>query len=252
MDASNPQLELESLDAWTEDFDLVQNKEQIRLPPQAAEQLSGDWNKTPPVLALSHPRLSQRDMTQLFITFQLKREGIDIAQLPKFETLYGQSLITEINQGEWPVIDRSLQFNINGKKHACRSTIAPGGHLMKRFPKPYKDNGVGCADRLQTDHVPNLAHTRLVAEDGETLFSGVRHGILDAYDYNEKRVRNFSDAQLTQMARTIYDDRQSSLRGVDTSTLRQQLRALEATRRRRGNHNLNGQHKLFRRCCRRV
>ena len=229
MDASNPQLGLESLDAWTEDFDLVKNKGQIRLPPQAAEQLSGDWNKTPPILALSHPRLSQRDMTQLFITFQLKREGIDIAQLPKFEAIYEQSLITEINQGEWPVIDRSLQFNVNGKKHTCRSTIAPGRHLMKRFPKPYKDNGIGCADRLQTDHVPNIAHTQLVAEDGETLFSGVRHGILDAYDYNEKRIRNFSDAQLTQMARTIYDDQQSSLRGVDTSTLKQQLQALEET-----------------------
>ena len=229
IDESDPQLRLESPDAWTEDFDLVKNKGQIRLPPQAAEQLSGDWNKNPPLLTLTHPHLSQRDMTRLFITFQLKREGIDIAQLPKFETIYEQALITEINQGEWPIIDRSLQFNINGNRHTCRSTITPGRHLMGRFPKPCKDNGISYADRLQVDHAPNMSHTQLVAEDGETLFSGVRHGILDAYDYNDKRVRNFSDAQLTRMAKAIYDDEQNRLRGTDTSTLEQQLQALEDT-----------------------
>ena len=227
IDASNPQLRLESPDAWTEDFDLVKNKKQIRLPPQVAEQLSSDWNKNPPVLTLRHPHLSQGDMTRLFITFQLKREGIDIKQLPEFETTYEQALITEINQGEWPIIDRSLQFNINGKKHTCRSTITPGRHLVGRFPKPYKDNGISYADRLQADHAPNMAHTQLVAEDGETLFSGVRHGILDAYDYGDKRVRDFSDAQLTKMAKAIYDDEQHRLRGTDTSTLQQQLRAVE-------------------------
>ncbi len=227
IDVSNPQLELESPDAWTEDFDLVKNKGQIRLPPQAAEQLSGDWNKNPPVLALRHPHLSQRDILRLFITFQLKREGIDVTQLPKFETIYEQALITEINQGEWPIIDKSLQFNVNGNRHTCRSTITPGRHLVGRLQKPYKDNGISYADRLQADHAPNMAHTQLVAEDGETLFSGVRHGILDAYDYDDKRVRNFSDAQLTRMAKAIYDDEQHRLRGTDTSTLEQQLRAVE-------------------------
>ena len=239
IDASDPQLRLESPDAWTEDFDLVKNRGRIKLPPQAAERLSSDWNKTPPVLALRHPHLSQRDMTRLFITFQLKREGINIAQLPKFETIYEQALITEINQGEWPIIDRSLQFNISGNRHNCRSTITPGRHLMGRFPKPCKDNGISYADRLQADHAPNMAHTQLVAEDGETLFSGVRHGILDAYDYNDKKVRNFSDAQLTRMAKAIYDDEQNRLRGTDTSTLEQQLRALEDSEDNGGSLTLN-------------
>ncbi len=239
IDESNPQLKLESPDTWTEDFDLVKDKGQIRLPPHAAEQLSSNWNKIPPILALRHPHLSQRDMTRLFITFQLKREGIDVTQLPKFETIYEQALITEINEGEWPIIDKSLQFNINGKRHTCRSTITPGRHLVGRLQKPYKDNGISYADRMQADHAPNMAHTQLVAEDGETLFSGVRHGILDAYDYDDKRVRNFSDAQLTRMAKAIYDDEQHRLRSTDTSTLEQQLRAVEETEDDGGSLTLN-------------
>ena len=232
MDVDAPRLKLASLDAWTEDFDLAEDKKQIslmRLPQQAAEQLSSQWNKTPPVLVLSHRHLSQRDMMRLFIEFQLERNDIDAAQLPKFEANYKQALIDEINQGEWPIIDKSLHFNIGDKSHTCRSVITPGGYLANRSGKPYENRGVTCADRLQIDHAPNMAHTRLVAEDGETLFSGVRHGILDAYSYHDKKLSDLSDAKLTQMARAIYDDEQSRLRGRDTSTLAQQLQALEET-----------------------
>ena len=152
---------------------------------------------------------------------------MDVAQLPRFEAAYEQAFITEINHDEWPIIDKPLRFEINGKWHTCRSKIVPSAHLAKRFEKPYKSNGVGHMDRLQTKHVPNMAHTQLIAEDGEILFSGVRHGILDAYSYNDEKVRSFSDAQLTKVAETIYDDRQKRLRKVDSSTLEQQLEALE-------------------------
>ena len=227
MDADTPRLNLASLDAWTEEFDLVEDKKQISLPRRAAEQLSSQWNETPPVLVLSHQNLSQRDMTRLFIKFQLERNDIDITKLPNFEAAYEQALIGEINQSEWPIIDKSLHFNIGDQDHTCRSVITPGGHLASRFEKPYKSEGIGHADRLEIDHAPNMAHTQLVAEDGETLFSGVRHGILDAYSYNDKKLPDLSDGQLKKMARAIYDDEQSRLRGRDTSTLEQQLQALE-------------------------
>ena len=229
MDADDPQLEIESLKAWTEDFDLTADKEQSALPRKVMDQLTHRWDEEPPTLALNHPQLSQRNMTCLYIEHQLKKAGVDMAQLPKFENAYEQAFTTEINENEWPIINRSLPFETDGKRHTCRSEIVPGAHLAQRFEKPYKSNGVGHMDRLQTEHVPNIAHTRLIAEDGKTLFSGVRHGILDAYDYNDKKVRSLSDAQLTKMAEAIYDDRQKSLRKVDTSTLEQQLEALEGS-----------------------
>ena len=229
MDADHPQLKIESLESWTEDFDFVTKKTQTALPRQAMSQLTEQWNEDPPVLALKHPRLSQRNMARLFIEHQLKKADVDIAQLPKFESTYEQALMTEIDKREWPIVDKTLQFEIDGKRHTCRSKIVPGVHLAKRFERPYKNNGVSYMDRLQTEHAPNMAHAQLIDEDGEVLFSGVRHGILDAYSYNDKKVRSLSDAQLTKMAEAIYDDRQERLRKVDTSTLEQQLEALEQT-----------------------
>ena len=226
-DATNPQLQLESLDAWTDNFDVAGNrKDPAALPPQLQAQLNSWWEEDPPTLPLSHPHLSQRDMTELFIAHQLKRTGVDSASLPKFGTVYEQALITEINHGEWPVIDKSLQFEAGGKTHTCRSQITPGAHLAKRFPQPYQSNGVAYMDRLQTEHAPNMAHTQLLSENGEVLFSGIRHGIIDSYNYNDARVRKLPDAQITKMAEAIYNNRQKNVNGITTDKLKQRLESL--------------------------
>lgn len=229
MDANNPQLNIESLDAWTEGFDLVESKTDDKaLPQQAVDELQQRWEGDSPSLPLSHSQLSQRDMTKTFIEHQLAKAGVDTSRFPAFNPMFKRSLIIEINQSEWPVIDKPLQFDIGGKEHTCHSRITPGMHLAERFEKGYKYNGIACIDRLQTEHAPNMAHTQLTAENGKLLFSGVRHGIIDPYDYTNEKVKNFSDEQLYNMVAVVYDDRQKARNNVDFDNIKQQLQDLES------------------------
>lgn len=229
MDAAEPQLKLESLNAWTEDFNLVDNKADKKpLPQKDVAELNRSWDEGSTTLPLSHPRLSQRSMTRLFLENQLPKAGIDISEISRFDAAYEASLITEINQGDWSVIDKTMKFTIDDKEHTCRSKITPGAHLAERFQSRYRSNGISYMDRLQTQHAPNLAHTQLTAEDGEVLFSGVRHGILDAYNYHDEKVRQFSDAQLTKIVTAVYDDHQKTVNKSDIVALKRELEVLEA------------------------
>lgn len=91
--------------------------------------------------------------------------------------------------------------------YTATSTITPAKALQQNFAIPYESNGVSASDRLTNyQHAPNLAQTTLHDKDGSTLFSGLRHGVLDPYHINAKNLKRLPDATLKTMVRDLLVD----------------------------------------------
>lgn len=201
-------LAFEELDAWTTNFDLVKDKKISKLPAKEVAKLKAHWDqknaqadsaKRSPWLPLSHPKISQADIIQLFIEHQLDTEGVAKSARPDLKFLFQKSLANVINNREWAVITKPVSFKLGDTEHTYTSQITPAGRLPKHFASDYESNGFSCVDRLQYKHVPNLAHTQLTTEDGKVIVSALRHGILDPYEITAENLQKLPDEQLATM-----------------------------------------------------
>ena len=206
----NPETDNLSLELLTEDFSLT--KDGKKLSSRILAPLNAQWDqfseRRPGLkpIPLTHPKISQPKMIELFVQHQLKAAGVARRDMPSVGFLLRQGVVDEINHKEWPVVNKELQFEVAGAAHTAQSTIAPGAHLAEHFDEKYPSNGISSMDRMQYKHVPNMAHSKMTAADGETTFSGIRHGILDPYMINDKNLKSLPDAQLSAMIKDLLLD----------------------------------------------
>ena len=197
----------------TEDFTLA--KDEKKYSASVLAPLTTRWDESnqdfsrqaqKDLIPLSHPKISQAMLAELFVKHQLETDGVAKSDMPPVSFLLKQGIISEINSQEWPVVKKEFAFRMAGEEHTATSTITPGGHLAKNFAADYPSNGISSMDRMQYKHVPNMAHSKMTAENGEVLFSGIRHGVIDPYTINNKNLKNLPEAQLGTMVKELLLD----------------------------------------------
>ncbi|MDE0658236.1 MAG: hypothetical protein OXI79_01160 [Gammaproteobacteria bacterium] len=165
--------------------------------------LRAQWRNTGPgemaTLPVAHPKVGQARMLQEFIRFRL---GEANATAPDLKRVFQSAKNQVINNQPWEAVTNRIRTSMPddpGRSVAVDSRIVPGKAFAAHFPEDYPSNGINCSDRTQYKHVPNLAQTTLTNSSGEVLFSGFRHGVLDAYDIDGDYLASLPDASLRTM-----------------------------------------------------
>ncbi|MDH0340299.1 inositol phosphate phosphatase SopB [Chromobacterium haemolyticum] len=130
-----------------------------------------------------------------------------------------------LNQRPWQTVATQVQHNERG--YSC--TLTPAGQMKLSasgdiFPNRYHDHGVCSASTTETRHAANLWQSELKDDAGQTLFKGIRHGILSPYGVEDATLRQDGARQrATEVATAALfsqpDKLQQALAG-DTVTLR--------------------------------
>ena len=161
---------------------------------------TGTGQATP--LPVAHPKVGQARMLQEFIKFRLGESTAATGETPNLKRLFRTARNEVINGQAWESVTTRVHTSMPDapdRSVTVESQIVPGKAFATRFAEDYPSNGVNCSDRTQYKHVPNLAQTTLTNSSGEVLFSGFRHGVLDAYDIDAEYLASLPDAGLRTM-----------------------------------------------------
>ena len=168
--------------------------------------LRARWRNTGPghaaPLPVAHPKVGQARMLQEFIRFRLGEAKGAKGRAPNLKRLFNTARNQVINDQPWGQVTNRVRTSMPGEPDrsvTVESRIVPGKAFAARFAENYPSNGVGCSDRTQYKHVPNLAQTTLTNSSGEVLFSGFRHGVLDSYDIDAEYLASLPDDALRTM-----------------------------------------------------
>ena len=206
IDAPGDELKLAAKSLWDEPLTLVKfqggsDKDVAALRQQWS---GGSGSADDGGLPTTHAKVGQARMLREFIQDRLVQAGVAKDQLPNIRALQGQAHIQVLNGQAWEPIHTRVEADLTngrGERTVAHSHIVPAKAIAAHFAEDYVGNGINCADRTQYKHVPNLAQTSLTNDKGETLFSGLRHGILDAYAMTGKHLRSLPEAELKQVVR---------------------------------------------------
>ena len=205
IEAPSDKLRLASKQLWDAPLPLVKPKkggsDDIRAL-QAHWNLKAQGQSSEPWLPVAHPRVGQARMLQEFMQHRLALAGVPKNQMPNLKSALGESYTKVVNDQPWEAISTRVRTTLpeaEDKSVVVESRIVPGKALAAHFAEDYASNGINCADRTQYKHVPNLALTTLTNEKGQSLFSGLRHGVIDAYDIDGKLLARLPGDELRTM-----------------------------------------------------
>ena len=153
-------------------------------------------------LPSTHPKVGQARMLREFMQHRLQEAGVAKDQLPDLKSLQSHAFGQVLDQEAWEPIHARVETSLpssNGERTVAHSHIVPAKAIASHFAEDYAGNGINCANRTQYKHVPNLAQTSVTNDSGQTLFSGLRHGILDSYNISGKHLRSLPEGELKQM-----------------------------------------------------
>ena len=153
-------------------------------------------------LPITHPKVGQARMLREFMGQRLLQAGVAKDRLPDLKAMQNQAFNEVLDHQPWEAIHTRVATtlpNSNGERTVVRSHIVPAKALSAHFAEDYAGNGVNCGNRTQYKHVPNLAQTSVTNDQGRTLFSGLRHGVLDAYRIDARFLGHLPDGELKQM-----------------------------------------------------
>lgn len=181
------------------------------------QELEQHWNavnqgksKEPLLSATTNPGISQIEYLNLFVKNQLKNAGVPDSEMPNMKVLVEESRAEVLNNNPdaWRPINRDVEFSCGGENCTVKSSITPSAHFLNdKITDPSPKRGISAGDRLtETKHVPNLALSELRNAAGERIFSGLRHGILDAYSINGKTLMSLPKEKL----QAVLEDLQQS------------------------------------------
>ena len=205
IEAPSDKLRLASKQLWDAPLPLVKPREggsgdikalQAHWNLKAQGQSSGPW------LPVAHQRVGQARMLREFMQHRLALAGVPKDQMPDLKSALGESYTKVVNDQPWEAISKRVRTTLpeaTEKSVVVDSRIVPGKALAAHFAEDYTSNGINCADRTQYKHVPNLALTTLTNAKGQTLFSGLRHGVIDAYNIDGKLLARLPDDELRTM-----------------------------------------------------
>lgn len=206
---SDEKLSVRGKEVWGNPFTLVLPKKGKK---SSIKELAGHWDdklqnkSSQPWLPLAHEKVGQSRMLQEFISHRLLAAGVKKRDLPDLAFLFQLAKNQTFNEQAWEPIHMELRYDLpapdpelSAETRLAKSDITPAKAFAKNFPQDYTANGINCADRLEYRHAPNLAHTQLTGQDNKVLFSGLRHGVLDAYDLTGKSLNKLPDATVRTM-----------------------------------------------------
>ena len=187
-------------------FDLTKGKKTgdsiVALQQHWADKAAG--TTTDSWLPLAHPELTQEQMLLEFTSYQLKQAGVAEKDMPNLKFEFKNATNRTRNELPWEPIDKELHYySVEGELLTAHSKITPAKDMAGHFAKDIPANGVCCGDRMQYTHVPNLARTELIDDNGETMFSALRHGVLDAYDISASNLRKLPEQELSTMVKDL-------------------------------------------------
>ncbi len=190
--------------AWATSFSLTKGKKADDSIASLRERwdakvagATGSW------LPLAHPKLTQEQMLKEFVSYRLKQAGVAKENIPDLKSQFKEATIRAMNERPWEPIEKELHYSVDGESRTVHSKITPAKAMASHFAKGMSTNGIACSDRMQYTHVPNLARTELTDESGKTLFSALRHGVLDAYDISASTLRKLPDQELRTMVKDL-------------------------------------------------
>ena len=168
-----------------------------------------------------HENLSEAQLIRLQIE-RFARENPELAPyFENFDERFSQEMNRQLSESGWNTIETSFHdIDPQGRLQKLTSRITPAPQFSEpAFQENYAGKGVPCSDRTQGRHVNNLAHSELTDEKKQVIFSGLRHGIVDAYDIRPGKLARLPDQKLRQLVSdTLLEDDQwrqfaSQLRG---------------------------------------
>lgn len=202
-------LSLADKEVWGNPFTLILPRKGKK---DSIKALAAHWDdklqhkSSQPWLPLAHDKIGQSRMLQEFIRHRLLAAGVEKRNLPDLEFLFKRENSQTFNEQAWDPIHKQLRYDLPPagpgappETRLAKSDITPAKAFAKSFPQDYPSNGINCADRLEYRHVPNLAHTQVADQDDRVLFSGLRHGVLDAYDLTAKNLNKLPDVTVRTM-----------------------------------------------------
>ena len=151
-----------------------------KLTAQIEKQL--DKNEKLPA---SHPQLSEAQLVEIRVNHFLKKHpDSQLNQLfDNREFQFKKAMVKELSNGDWGPVEKTLHdVDSQGRIHTLKSKIVPASSMdnVPSFIHYGGAGGVPSSSRAQVDHAVNLASTTLTNAKGEVMFSGLRHGIMDA------------------------------------------------------------------------
>lgn len=113
--------------------------------------------------------------------------------------IYVQNFVKTLNNNpeSWKVISKKISLPAFGKTSVITSNILPAINLSLLKNNMDGVRGVGSNDR-SNPHASNLAVTNLVNNDGQVIFSGVRHGANCAFGIENEQERRQVNAERTK------------------------------------------------------
>ena len=175
-----------------------------------------------------HAQLSEAQLFRLQIDELGRRHPGLAGHFADFDARYAEAAADLLAQGGWATIRSSFHdIDGQGRLQKLTSTITPAPQLDEpNLQDRYGGLGVASGNRTQGRHAANLAHSQIANEDGEVVFAGLRHGIVDSYRIVPDQLARMPEAKLRQLiADTLLDDDQwrqfvSDRRGGSTGRAR--------------------------------
>ena len=131
---------------------------------------------------------------------------LGIADLKTTDAAILNEFSNTLGKKAWSTISRDMKLTVDGQEKIFNSTMTPVKELN---PGLYEDgvNGIPSGNRL-SEHVSNLFKTELRDENGQKLFTGYRHAVLDAAGEKNDNLREQKARQRArELITTIVMDR---------------------------------------------
>ena len=158
-------------------------------------------------LPANHPRLSEANLLRIRLE-RFKGENPALAgALASFDSDFAQLAEQAANNRSWKPIEKGFQdIDEGGNLHSLTSSIVPAKNFAAGFADyGGSDNGVSSHSRTSGLHLSNLASSSLANERG-VVFTGLRHGIIDAYTIRPETIAKMPESQLERLQQNTLEN----------------------------------------------
>ncbi len=178
----------------------------------------------PAALGLDTPGCSEMAIVAEALGAVLKNAGVEGNASRLLAHAFGELLN---NSPAWSEpVRKDIHFQERSadtlRTHVAHSQITPAAVFMPS----YNGKGVNSHESAEATHAVNLAQTQLTDADNNTLFTGVRHGVLSAFSITPAGVRNMDDHELEPLVKSLLPKDQWVLNAVGAQDIKTVLAAV--------------------------
>lgn len=162
-------------------------------------------------LPITHKSLSEAQLVSLRIKHFASQNPFLKNELKNFDRQCAQNYKIMLGEQRWDTIISNFNDvyetdSVSREFKPLTSTITPAPKFEQElfFANSYRAKGMPSCNRTQAKHVNNLARSELTnRKDGKVMFSGLRHGVLDAYDIRKEALSSATDEEKQQLLKDI-------------------------------------------------